>query len=87
MSDIPTLQELWEAAITHNPNDFVTLRAGQLADLVQHATKYSAINAELLEALKAVDEMFSAPGTINQTTVRERVRAAIRKARERELSG
>ena|SRR6185312_7615362 len=35
----------------------------------------------LLEALQAVDEMFSRPGSINKQTVRDKVRAAIARAK------
>ncbi len=34
----------------------------------------------MLAALEAVDRMFSEPGTINKSTVRDQVRAAIAKA-------
>ena len=49
----------------------------------EHETDAHAIAAvpQLVEALLAVDDMFSMPGRINKTTVRDKVRDALRAAK------
>lgn len=50
---------------------------GAAADRI---TALQAQNRKLVDALRSVDEMFSRPGTINKTAVRDQVRAAIAEA-------
>lgn len=52
------------------------------AKLIALSPDLAAQNAAMREALEAVDEMFSRPGTINKITVRDKVRKALSAHRE-----
>jgi hypothetical protein len=52
----------------------------EYGDVVEAVRRLHAVNAELLEALKRIDEMCAAPPNFSDATMQEIARAAIAKA-------